>query len=124
MLGPDHPSTLITLGNLALLLDDKGDRERAKEMYERCLAAQERVLGPDHPSTLTTLGNLALLLKDMGDWERAKEMYERCLAAKERVLGPDHLNTINTKGNLGLAMMKSCNEEERIKGTAVVSQGA
>ena len=34
-LGPEHPSTLITAGNLASLLRDQGDLHRASKLEEQ-----------------------------------------------------------------------------------------
>ena len=58
-LGADHPDTLATAGNLALILLDQGKYAEAEKMQREVLAAQERHLGADHPYTLATAGNLA-----------------------------------------------------------------
>ena len=102
LLGPEHPDTLITVGNLAVLFEDKGDYEQAEAYYKRELEARERLLGPEHPSTLNTVGNLAGLLRRKGDYEQAEAYYTRCLEASERLLGPEHPSTLITVGNLGL----------------------
>ena len=102
LLGPEHPDTLITVGNLAVLFEDKGDYEQAEAYYKRELEARERLLGPEHPSTLITVGNLAGLLRRKGDYEQAEAYYTRCLEASERLLGPEHPSTLITVGNLGL----------------------
>ncbi|WP_275107073.1 tetratricopeptide repeat protein [Nocardia arthritidis] len=57
-LGPDHPDTLRTLGNLASCRVDTGDFAGAIKDYEQLLAARIRTLGPDHEDTLRTLGDL------------------------------------------------------------------
>ncbi|KOV86033.1 hypothetical protein ADL03_09520, partial [Nocardia sp. NRRL S-836] len=59
MLGPDHPSTLLSRSNLANAYESAGDLGRAIPLHEATLADRERVLGPDHPSTLLSRSNLA-----------------------------------------------------------------
>ena len=46
-LGADHPSTLITRGNLAIVLQKLGEYGKAKELFEQVNAAQEKALGTD-----------------------------------------------------------------------------
>ncbi|MCA3364778.1 MAG: ATP-binding protein, partial [Roseomonas sp.] len=48
-LGPDHPQTVISLNNLALLLQAQGDLTGARPLYDRALAIKEKALDPDHP---------------------------------------------------------------------------
>jgi tetratricopeptide (TPR) repeat protein len=58
-LGPDHPYTLTTRGNLASMLGAAGQPDQAAAQYRDLLADFLRVLGPDHPHTLTARSNLA-----------------------------------------------------------------
>jgi len=58
-LGPDHPHTLTTRGNLARWLGEAGQPGQAAAQYRDLLDDFLRVLGPDHPDTLTTRDNLA-----------------------------------------------------------------
>src|SRR6266581_3902872 len=55
VLGPEHPDTLSTINNLALLYWNQGKYEQAEPLYQRSLAGRERVLGPEHPDTLGTV---------------------------------------------------------------------
>jgi tetratricopeptide (TPR) repeat protein len=52
VLGPEHPGTLSSLNNLALLYTDQRKDEQARPLYERALAIYESVLGTDHPKTV------------------------------------------------------------------------
>ena len=65
-LGPGHVDTLLTKGNLAILLEEIGELAEARRMYEEVVAGQMAQLGPAHTNTLRTKGNLAVLLKEMG----------------------------------------------------------
>ena len=59
VLGPDHPSTLTSRGNLAHAYHAARRLSDAVAMSERALADCERVLGPDHPLTRTMRQNLS-----------------------------------------------------------------
>jgi Tetratricopeptide repeat len=58
VLGPDHPDTLTTRGNLARWTGEAGHPEQARQLSADLLLDHERVLGPDHPKTLATRHNL------------------------------------------------------------------
>ena len=62
MLGAEHPDTLVSVNNLAGLLESKGDYGAAEPLYRRAAEAAKRVLGAKHPHTLTFSENLARLL--------------------------------------------------------------
>jgi len=64
LLGPEHPSTLTSINNLALLYHNKGEYEKAEALHNRCLEARERLLGPEHPDTLASIHNLASLSEE------------------------------------------------------------
>ena len=100
VLGSEHPSTAMSLNNLAGLLMDQGDFAGARPLYERALAIREKVLGPEHPATAASLNNLACLLHDQGDLAGARPLYERALAIHEKALGPEHPNTATSLSNL------------------------
>ncbi len=53
-LGPEHPATLASRGNLAGAYRDAGRLEQAVPLLERTLAGSERILGPDHSNTLAS----------------------------------------------------------------------
>src|SRR5262249_42401630 len=92
-LGPEHPDTATSLGNLGGVLHDQGDLAGARPVIERALAIFEKARGPEHPTTATSLNNLALLLTDQGDFAGARPLFERALVIREKVLGPEHPDT-------------------------------
>ena len=57
-LGPDHPDTLTSRNNLAIVYDYAGRIDDAVTLFECTLADRERILGPDHPDTLISRHNL------------------------------------------------------------------
>jgi tetratricopeptide (TPR) repeat protein len=98
--GPDHPTTTLSLNNLANVLRAQGDLDGARRLSERALAIREARLGPDHPTTATSLNNLALVLRARGDLDGARRLFERALAIYEVRLGPDHPDTVRTRQRL------------------------
>ncbi|MDT0331780.1 tetratricopeptide repeat protein, partial [Nocardiopsis lambiniae] len=99
-LGPDHPDTLATRGNLARWLGEAGNPQAAATAYTELLTEMLRVLGPDHPHTLTTRNNLAAWLGQAGNPQAATDTFRELLTDQLRVLGPDHPDTLATRGNL------------------------
>ncbi|KAK1624262.1 hypothetical protein BDP81DRAFT_330670 [Colletotrichum phormii] len=104
-LGPDHTSTLDSVGNLGNLYSDQGRLKEAEAMYQRALQGYEKALGPDHISILNTVGNLGNLYSNQGRLREAEAKYERALQGYEKALGPDAIKTyipaLNTLQNLG-----------------------
>ncbi|HJT30944.1 MAG TPA: tetratricopeptide repeat protein [Pirellulales bacterium] len=58
-LGPDHPSTLGGMNNLALAYMASGQLAKSVALFEEVLRMQEAKLGPDHPQTMPVKENLA-----------------------------------------------------------------
>ena len=60
-LGPKHPDTLLSVNNLASLLQEQGKLGEAEPLFRRALQGSEETLGPKHQDTLNTRGNLGSL---------------------------------------------------------------
>ena len=58
-LGADHADTLVSVSNLAMLLQAQGKFDEAEPLFRRALAGREQQLGAHHPDTLTSVNNLA-----------------------------------------------------------------
>ena len=65
-LGPDHPETLTSMSNLALILTDERNYAEAEKLYRDAMAIESRVLGPEHPETLRLMTNLGACLYHEG----------------------------------------------------------
>jgi hypothetical protein len=100
VLGPDHPSTLGSRGNLANAYQAAGRAAEAIPLHQQTLADRERVLGPDHPDTLSSRNNLAAAYVEAGRAAEAIQLHEQTLADREQVLGPDHPDTLSSRNNL------------------------
>ena len=99
LLGKEHPDTLVTMNNLAVVLRRRGKYEEAEEMHRQALGPQETVLGKENPDTLTSMNNLALVLGDQGKYEEAEEMHRQALGLQETVLGKEHPDTLTSMNN-------------------------
>lgn len=102
--GPEHSDMAESLGNLAVLLQEKGDFAGSRPLQEHALAIYEKVRGAEHPDTATTLNNLAFLLNAQGDSGGARPLYERALVIREKVLGAEHPTTATSLNNLALLL--------------------
>jgi tetratricopeptide (TPR) repeat protein len=100
VLGAEHPDTLTSVNNLAVLYESQGRLGEAEPLYLRALAGSERVLGAVHPDTLTSVNNLAVLRYRQGRLGEAEPLYLRALAGWERVLGAEHPSTLTSVNNL------------------------
>jgi tetratricopeptide (TPR) repeat protein len=94
ILGDDHPDTLSTLIERAVVFDRKGDYDCALPLYEECLEKRRKILGDDHPNTLSTLNGLAFTLFLKGECARALPLLEECLVQAKAILGNSHDWTI------------------------------
>src|SRR5271157_2796680 len=100
VLGPEHPSTLTCMNNLAWTIAAQGDLAAARKLREETLSGYRRVLGPEHPNTLTSMNNLASTLWAQGDSAGARKLTEETLAIRRRVLGLEHPDTLTSMNNL------------------------
>ena len=66
VLGVEHPETLTSVGDLALVLQYQGKYKEAEAINRRALDGREKVLGKEHLDTLTSASNLALILQYQG----------------------------------------------------------
>jgi tetratricopeptide (TPR) repeat protein len=76
VLGKEHPSTLLSMNNLAASLGQQGKYAEAEAMNRQTLRLQEAVLGKEHPSTLDSMNNLANSLRQQGKHAEAEAMYQ------------------------------------------------
>jgi hypothetical protein len=62
VLGPEHPDTLMSMGNLTGALKSQGKYEAPEETHRLTLELSKKVLGPEHPYTLISMNNLTVAL--------------------------------------------------------------
>jgi tetratricopeptide (TPR) repeat protein len=100
VLGKKNPSTLMSMSNLALVLESQGKYKEAEAVNRQTLALSETVLGREHPDTLTSMSNLAGVLESQGKYKEAEAMNRQTLALKETVVGREHPDTLTSMSNL------------------------
>eukprot|EP01044_Picomonas_judraskeda_P024284 COSAG03_NODE_6640_length_1026_cov_2.352751_2_plen_115_part_00 len=100
--------TLATRFNLASLLDEIGERERARDIYEEVVQGQTEALGASHRETLDTMYHLADLLESQpfSEFSRARELFGIVAAGYAQVYGPEHAETLDAKERLRRANFK------------------
>ena len=79
-LGPDHPDTLKSMGDLASSYASAGQNERALKLFEETLNLQMAKLRPNHPATLDTRLSIGGIKVKLG---RAAEGAADCREATE-----------------------------------------
>ena len=89
VLGPEHPDTLASSNNLALLVQQRGRLDEAESLLRQCLEIKRRVLGSEHTETLTTMQNLAILYSQMGRNSEAEPLLVEAYADGCRACGPE-----------------------------------
>lgn len=109
-LGPDHPTLIASLNDLALVYRDEKKLDEAIPHLERAMALARKATHDGHKAELaTTLHNMAEIHSGKGDKEEAFKLYEDALALRRAELGPDHPHvgdTLNSLANLMLGMGK------------------
>jgi len=101
-LSPDDPRIPKAQADLAELLFESGEHDRAAELFEAAVADTEALLGADHPALARTLGHQGQLLQAMGRYDDAMRVLERSLEIREAAFGPDHPDVAISLNDLGL----------------------
>ncbi|KAL0929379.1 uncharacterized protein CTRU02_215545 [Colletotrichum truncatum] len=112
VLGPENPSTLTSMSNLAGVLKSQGKYEEAEQMHRQTLELSQKVVGLDNPSTLTSMNNLAGVLKSQGKYEEAEQMHRQTLELRQKVLRLENPSTLTSMNNLALVLESQGKYEE------------
>jgi tetratricopeptide (TPR) repeat protein len=99
VLGEEHPSTLISMADLASTYRNQERWKEAEKLFVQVMETRKRVLGEEHPDTLISMANLASTYSD-GRWEEAKELFVQVMETSSRVLGEEHPSTLTSMANL------------------------
>ncbi len=110
--GAEHPDTLRSRHNLALVLQNLGRLEDAEAEERAVVQARVQVLGAEHPDTLISRNSLADVLHDQGRLEEAEAENRAVLEAQVRVLGAEHPDTLISRNNLALVLQSLGRLEE------------
>lgn len=104
-LGWDHPSTLRSVGNLALTLIHQRNFNEAELLLCDALERSElKFGGREHPLTLYFISGFASLRLNQGDLEAAEVLNREVKETRVRVLGKEHSDTIDSKNKLAISL--------------------
>jgi hypothetical protein len=78
-LGEEHLVTLVSMNNLALLLNSQGRSDEVEAMQLRVLELRKTVLGEEYLGALVSMNNLAMVLSDQGKYNDVEAMHCRVL---------------------------------------------
>ncbi|ORY58756.1 P-loop containing nucleoside triphosphate hydrolase protein [Pseudomassariella vexata] len=112
VLGREHPDTIGSMNNLAIVLGSQGKYEEAEQRHRQTLELCEKVLGREHPDTLGSMNNLALVLGSQGKYEEAEQRHRQTLELYEKVLGREHPDTLRSMNNLAFVLGSQGKYEE------------
>lgn len=100
VLGAEHPQTLTSLNNLAVLFKSQGRYGEAEPLIQRAVEGRTRALGIDHPQTLSSLNTLAEVYQAQGRYEEAEQQFQFALEASVRTLGKEHPQSLTIVNHL------------------------
>ena len=95
VLGEEHPETLITRYNIAMMRGVSEGPEKKLELLEEVYELQKKNLGEDDPDLLTTLSSIAYSYYEMKDYEKSLKLSEKVYESKKNVLGEEHPDTVD-----------------------------
>lgn len=112
---PEHPALAHLYSNLgyALIVADQ-QFERARSLYDRAIAIQEKRLPAGHPDTLLTRLNRTGMLMPMRHFERAGGELAKSLEAHEQALGAHHPRVARVLDELAVVALKGDRYDEGI----------
>ena len=105
ILGPDHPETLRSMDDLAVLYLHNGKKAQARPLLIKGLEIEPRVLGENHRITAATMSHLASLYRSEGRYKEAEALYAKAVEIERRVLGPEDPDTLMSLNNMGLVYL-------------------
>jgi tetratricopeptide (TPR) repeat protein len=99
-LGPDHPDTLASMGNLAGAYAWAARYSDAIALRQQLLDYRRALLGPDDPETLACVCNLARAYEFAGRWDKSVPLLEQTVEKQRTIWGPTHASTLETMRHL------------------------
>ena len=105
-LGEDHPSSLVSLNQLADFLFSQGRIDEVEPLDRKTLEIRRRVLGAEHPDTLRSLNGLAATIFNQGRYAEAAPLFQEGLDIRRRTLGDNHPDTLMLANNLAACYLE------------------
>lgn len=111
VLGREHPSTIISIYNLASVLRNRGQYQLAENMYLHTLKLR-KAMRYETDCIVDNMNSLALVLRIQGKYAEAKYMYHGALELGEKVLGMKHPDILSTMAGLAIVCSSDGNHQE------------
>lgn len=109
MLGADHPDSLVSLHNLALLRDAQSRLTDAESLNTELVERRTRALGPEADGTLRSRANLADVQRQLGKRAEALANLDAVVSVRAARMGPDHPETLAARQSRALILRVSGN---------------
>jgi tetratricopeptide (TPR) repeat protein len=104
----------VSQDQLATVLQNLGQYEKAKKLLEKALNSNEKNFGEDHPITAISYSKLGSVLQNLGQYEKAKKLLEKALNSDEKNFGEDHPATAISYSKLG-SVLQDLGQYEKAK---------
>ncbi len=101
VLGDDHPETLTSLNNMAILLQWSGKLKEAEPYFRECLERKRRVLGDDNKETVIAIANMGSQMIFMGKAAEAEPYYKEALERSRKLTDKPNQVMMNMLGAMG-----------------------
>ena len=76
-LGPEHPETLETMGQLVWVYFDQGRFGEAERLCAKELEINRHIFGEEHPNTLINMKFLGFAYMSLGRYDKAEQLYSQ-----------------------------------------------
>jgi len=98
--GANHEQAADSLVQLAMVLDARGETQKARKYLDRALKLHQRSPDPNAASLSVIHNNLGAVLRRHGRFAEAEDHFETALALGEQAFAPDDPRLITTLVNL------------------------
>ncbi|KAF8514539.1 hypothetical protein BU17DRAFT_94396 [Hysterangium stoloniferum] len=115
VLGGEHPDTLISKYNLAMILGSMGELQKAEEIGKEVVEAQKDIMGDEALETLQSMANLAVTYLAQKRLEEAESLQAQVVQARTRIRGPNHPETLVSMYNLSSTLRQQGRLEDAEK---------
>jgi hypothetical protein len=75
-----------------------------------------------HPDTAIAFGNMAIMHRKAQQLPKAILAHERAVKITGTILGQNHVESLYQRGQYGITLLRSNQEEERARGSAMVNE--
>jgi len=111
-LGAAHPRVARAAVDIASVLSDKGELDKALPMFEAALQTLEGAYGSEHPLVALVVHDFGILHLRLGQYDRARAEFERALRIVERDKGPDHVEVAAAVAALARAVQSTGDHQQ------------